>query len=706
MELGLSVEFLVSDKFMERDKNGIWRTELAGIAADLDTSISVYESEFTAYRSLQGKNGVLIAASESNLSAHAHTHNVFRVAPTSFLKITLQHGFECVGFLQNREHNIAHGRNVAFAADVVCGWCDPSILRSLAPSERPKLYVTGPSALAATPAAQKTVKVGTGGLVCENLHSVRLNISGDFKAPFMDTFFAFCERLKAEGQSVTLRPHPGGQYVLKNNIVLPENVSLNNRPMYDVDLSQYDFGISAPSSVVLDMVLAGIPAAVWTDEDGVMDASNYDGLTMISTLDDWLAFRRDAAVQPDMLLSRQAAFLERIKMPTDPQDVRERFTRLLTGGAQRIGEIRAKRPRNSRILFVANGFLPTLQLSFVKPLATWTGDSEVTWQLLSEEQLRTEFGDQASGKAAAAAVLDRLEDFDPGLIVLCRYSGPHSPLIIDWARKRGTPTVYHIDDDLLNVPKEIGLRKYKAHNAPPRLASVRHSLSEADLVYCSTTPLLRQFRAQGFERPMIAGEIYCAGEVLRPATDRPVLKLGYMGFDHAHDLELVLPALIEVLRCNPHIQFELFGSIPKPEALDEFGDRVTVIEPERIYEKFLAKFAALDWDIGICPLAETRFNAVKANTKWVEYTAVGAAVVATRGMTYDHCCADGCGDLATTREEWVAALNDLCTNSKLRYERVAAAQARLDREYSLTRLGDQLRSVFRRAAELASEPVQ
>ena len=35
-------------------------------------------------------------------------------------------------------------------------------------------------------------------------------------------------------------------------------------------------------------------------------------------------------------------------------------------------------------------------------------------------------------------------------------------------------------------------------------------------------------------------------------------------------------------------------------------------------------------DIGICPLAPIDFNLMKANTKWVEYSSAGVAVVAQR----------------------------------------------------------------------------
>jgi hypothetical protein len=156
----------------------------------------------------------------------------------------------------------------------------------------------------------------------------------------MDIFFGFCRRLAARGEGLTLRPHPGGQYVLKNKVALPANVELNMLPLYAIDMNDYGFGISAPSTIVFDMVLAGIPVAVWRDPAGVMDASNYDGLTEISTLDEWLAFERDVRLRPEMILQRQEAFLRRLKMPRDPAEVYRRLTRLivagLTGG---IGEV-------------------------------------------------------------------------------------------------------------------------------------------------------------------------------------------------------------------------------------------------------------------------------------------------------------------------------------------------------------------------------
>lgn len=354
-----------------------------------------------------------------------------------------------------------------------------------------------------------------------------------------------------------------------------------------------------------------------------------------------------------------------------------------------------------RILYVANSYLPTLQLSFGKPLQLLVGNGCIATELLSELQLRMRFGNRILGKKSTDWVLNRIKQFNPTLVVFCRYSGPHVELIIEIARAAGVPTIFHVDDDLLNVPIEIGKEKYAYHNEPSRLAAVRYLLRHVDLVYCSTAPLKRRLLAHTENILIEEGKIYCSGEVIVPAFNRPVRKIGYMGFDHAHDFEIALPAIIQILRRHSWIEFELFGSIPKPASLNEFRSRVRVIPAEPHYKKFMKKLASLDWDIGICPLADTDFNAVKANTKWVEYTSVGAAVICSSGMIYDECCDDGCGLLVSTSDDWVSAIESLIVDSTRRFQLVLNAQHRLEEAYSVNNLRNQVINIFQRAREIA-----
>jgi glycosyltransferase involved in cell wall biosynthesis len=510
----------------------------------------------------------------------------------------------------------------------------------------------------------------------------------------MAVFENFCAALAEEGRGVTLRPHPGGQYVLKNKVALPANVVLNNNPIYKVDLSRYAYGISAPSSVLIDMALAKIPVGVWRDGSGVMDTDNYDGLTEISSVADWRDFSREASAHPERFIERQRKFLDAQMMPLDPADIYRRFARLLDSGTTITGPVGVRTAPQRRIMFVANGFIPTLQLSFFKPLAPMLEAGEVATDLVTEKQMKDEFGKDTRDSEIHRWLNKRLALFRPTVLVFCRYSGPHAAYLTKWARREGVPVVFHVDDDLLNVPAEIGVKKHRSHNEPRRLATVRHLLEWADLVYCSNERLKERFKAQGFATPMVAGRIYCSGEILVPARERRSCKVGYMGFDHAHDFEMVLPTIIQFLRRTPDAVFELFGSIPKPASLDEFGERISLVPPIRNYDDFLREFSRLDWDIGICPLAKSDFNLVKADTKWVEYTSVGIAVIASRDTVYDECCADGCGILAETPDEWLAALETLSNDPSGRRAQVDRAQAKLRSSYSTEQLREQIMDVL------------
>lgn len=701
---GYEPVLLVSSQFLGRDRLGIWQSEIDEICAANQAQQHLFSNDYEAYEHLVG-GGIMFAGSESHLSAHVTTHSLFRAAPPGFLKVTVQHGYECVGFRHSADHTMAHGATATFGADLVCAWFEPAHLTALDPSQAGKVIVTGPTALLQQYSQHPAPLEGNPGIICENLHSVRLRMAGDFKLEFVDAFSAFCKRLALGGEQVALRPHPGGQYMLKHKVPMPANAIVNIAPMYRLDLRRYAYGVSAPSSVLFDMVFAGIPTAVWTDSEGAMDASTYSGLATVSSPDDWYDFSRAAIQDPTPFLARQQSFLERSGMPLDPADVFARYARIFES-ANRLLEANPYSGRErARVLFVANGNVPTLQLSFEKPLAAKVATGEICTRLLTETEIR----EALESKGGSSALSNLLSGFDPTLIVFCRYSGPGTPQMLEWARSEGLPVMFHIDDDLLAIPQEIGERKFAFHNSPERLETVRTLLDSADLVYVSTEALQARLAEYGPKAPLCAGRIYCSGHVIRRPSPGPARKVGYMASaDHAHNLAMILPAIEALLDSHPQVTFELFGSIPRPPQLARFGDRISTAPPIANYGNFLEEFSRFGWDIGLCPLNPIPFNLMKANTKWVEYTCVGAAVVASRGGVYDTCCADGAGVLAGSVDEWFGALERLVLDEEARIAQVDRAQQKLRTEYNLAQLRDQVFEMFgdcqqRAASRLVSE---
>jgi GT2 family glycosyltransferase len=349
-----------------------------------------------------------------------------------------------------------------------------------------------------------------------------------------------------------------------------------------------------------------------------------------------------------------------------------------------------------RIFYFANSLLASLQLSFLKPLYG------VSAEIITEQELQNRFGTSKESVEAAAWIRQRLEAFRPTLIVFCRYSAAHAKAIVIWARRAGIPTIFHIDDDLLNVPISAGSGKSSHHNEPTRLATIRYLLNETTLVYCSTATLRERLFGHEPNPRVVHGEIYCAHEIIarsRNASNRCII--GYMGTgSHVEDFRLASPAILRILATHPEVTFDKFGTIPLSSEFAQFGDRIRSIAPVSDYSAFIQHLASLDWMVGLCPLAKTPFNAVKANTKWVEYTAAGFAVVASRGTVYDYCCSDGCGALVDGETEWLDAIMGLLMDPSRRETMILRAQKRLQHEYSPEALLKQIISIFEKAHSL------
>ena len=699
-DFGFEVLLLVSAKFAARDVFGIWQKEIEQIRYQTGARLELFGSDLDAHRHLDGQ-GLLFTASESHLENHLTTHALLRHAPPSYLRITLQHGFECVGLRHSADHVQAYGDTASFAADIICTWANSDQLPSLAPSQRSKVLVTGPTSLLQMPTGIVERQPDAPGVVCENLHSVRFRRAVDAKSEFVDTFTAFAGLMAKRKRRVALRPHVGGQYFLNKQVRLPFNVQIENAPLYRLDLRQFAYGISAPSSIVIDMLLAGIPTAVWRDQAGDIDASSYRGLASVSSPQEWAQFARAAEEDRESIMAAQQLFLQRQAMPLEPSEVFQRFAQLFRA-AERI-EIRpaGSVAERERLLFVADENSATLQLSFYKPLAPLIARGEIATQLLTERHLR-DFA-QASKSPNSSQQIDRyLDTYGPSTIVFCRCGGSGYEPILDWARREQVPVIYHIDDDLVAVAPVIGTRKFAPHMDPGGRQAVATLLESADLVYASTERLKTRLLGSLPELCIVAGGIYCASTVLRRARPKEICTVGYVAsVDQAQEFDLIAPLIEELLERNPHVRFEIFGPLPLPQCLTRFDARIVTNHPVDDYEEFLEALSSREWDVGICPMAPTDANLAKADARWVEYTAAGAAVIASRGTAYDESCADGCGILAASLDEWTLALDLLVNNVDERLAMVERAQARLERQYNITRLRHQVLEVIREAHRIS-----
>lgn len=165
------------------------------------------------------------------------------------------------------------------------------------------------------------------------------------------------------------------------------------------------------------------------------------------------------------------------------------------------------------------------------------------------------------------------------------------------------------------------------------------------------------------------------------------IRIGYSGGTaHNDDLDLIIEPVAKILHKYPNVIFEVIGALSVEKAR-EMGGKMLKFGTHKILERFRISGGTLawqgypelltsqGWDIGICPLIDEPFNQSKSHIKWMEYSMIGAATVASPVHPYIYPIQDvkviehaKTGFFATTPESWFEHLEILITNEKLRMQ--------------------------------------
>lgn len=358
-----------------------------------------------------------------------------------------------------------------------------------------------------------------------------------------------------------------------------------------------------------------------------------------------------------------------------------------------IGDVTAAR---LKVIVFADAIGPTLQLNLLRPLRAMCDAGACSLVIVTEDGMEVL---QRNPLGASGALQELWRNVGPCAVFASRYGGPYADVIVGMAKANHSPLIFHLDDNLFEVPPEIGAAKYRRYRTPARQSALWTLIEGASLVYLSTEPLRQRLAQLGLKNRVHVGDIASASDPLPPYPKSPggSLVFGYMASgSHAADLELALPAIVDALERHPAATFEMFGSLPVPPALDRFHGRIRHRSPVRDYDGFLQSLQRLGWDFGIAPLRDTPFNAVKTDTKWVEYTAAGIPVLASDREVYRRCCADGAG-LLVPDDGWSNAIQSMITDKELRAAVASKAVQRLKSTYSVSRLRLQLLTVLAQA---------
>lgn len=234
--------------------------------------------------------------------------------------------------------------------------------------------------------------------------------------------------------------------------------------------------------------------------------------------------------------------------------------------------------------------------------------------------------DRRGALAYRAVRTEALKDADlnwADIVLLGRLDSWFEHHLAKQASRAGKYLIYILDDDLLNVPKNMPSGVYHSRLQVRTHIAGMIGLSNAVL---SPSPLLLEKYAVDGRQGILVIEPAVDPVVYKPHDPTAPVKIGFAGsLDRAEDVERILEEALLRIRdvYGDKVCFAFYGPMPS------FGQDLGAqhIPYCDSYSEYRKTINALAWDIGLAPMPDTPFHACKHYNKFTEYAAAGVAGV-------------------------------------------------------------------------------
>ncbi len=242
------------------------------------------------------------------------------------------------------------------------------------------------------------------------------------------------------------------------------------------------------------------------------------------------------------------------------------------------------------------------------------------------------------------------------IVVIGRLDSWYERKLTEILYKANKYIIYIIDDDLLNIPKEISSSSYYGQS------DIRNNIQkmiEMSKALISPSPKLLEKYGEGkkqiqIEEPTVYPFAYKAH------NSNKAVKIGFAGsIDRTHDVETILYDTLKTIKnkYGEKVEIEFFGAIPS------FAKELNAkcISYSDSYKGYIEKLNSLDWDIGLAPMPDSEFHSCKHYIKIIEYSEVGIYPIYSNQGPYLRFNKEyGLGTmLPNETDAWVKTIEDL-----------------------------------------------
>jgi glycosyltransferase involved in cell wall biosynthesis len=257
-------------------------------------------------------------------------------------------------------------------------------------------------------------------------------------------------------------------------------------------------------------------------------------------------------------------------------------------------------------------------------------------------------------------------------------------LLATWRRLGAvTRRVLDLDDDLFRIPPS-NRRAYNGYSRPGVQSVLRESVALSDLVTVSTEPLARAVRDEcqiDPARVAVLPNRVAPSLLAVDRTRRDRVTVGWAGSpSHEPDMALVAVPLRKFLDRHRDVDLHLIGH----DWRSAMGLRRSNVRVTGWAESIPAYWRAVDFDIGLAPLAHSIFAMSKSAIKVLEYGALGIPSIASDEAPYRDAIVDGVtGFLVRRPDDWERRLHELVCDPDLREGMGRAAKSHVERHHNI-----------------------
>lgn len=254
------------------------------------------------------------------------------------------------------------------------------------------------------------------------------------------------------------------------------------------------------------------------------------------------------------------------------------------------------------------------------------GIARPDWQVDIYRPQDVAIGNGPRGLAVRGLDLENLD-----LAIFQRVGSSQHVALVRALQAQGIAVVIDVDDALYCIdPDSASYAAWNNRRFTTHWSNLEEACKRADLVTVTTDALARHYARHSRVERIVNGLpefAYQEPSVLAGLTDRVVLGWSGVAASHPHDLEVVGGAVAAVLASDPEVSLKIVGDAQWAASVLQVPEERLIDGGKHPLNEYHA--ALLGTDIGIVPLADTKFNEAKSALKALEYSAVGAHVVAS-----------------------------------------------------------------------------